>query len=267
MKIPVFHFLKGRKDFQTVIFLHIPKTAGTSLQQLINRQFSTKLVYELDNRDARKSMEIFQNIPNEEKKQYKVVLGHMWFGLHNFMPQSSTYITILREPIDRVISHYYFVNRRPDHYLYETVKSKNLTLKQYVETKLSTELNNGQTRLLSGEMDEEKYPFGKCSQKMLERAKKNLKKHFSIVGIQEEFDDTLLLIQKILNWKISYIKENVTQNRPWMDEIPKETIELIKNYNRLDIELYNYAQKIFADLKKNHLKDKNGRWTSNKRYL
>lgn len=253
MDFPLRNIFKRKSPPGTIIFLHIPKTAGTSLQQLINRQFDPALVYEMDNSDARKSMEVFKNIPDEEKVHYKVVLGHMWFGLHRHIPQPSSYITILRDPVERVISHYYFVKRRPDHYLYETVMSGNLTLGQYVENKLSTELNNGQTRLLSGEMDEETYSFGKCTPQMLETAKKNLKNHFSVVGIQEAFDDTLQLVRKRLKWKVSDIMENVTPNRPDREKISQDTIDTIKKYNQLDIDLYGFARELFTDMKKHYL--------------
>ena len=61
--LPLFHFFKRSKDFQAVIFLHIPKTAGTSLQQLLHRQFQPNLIYEMDNSDARKSMEGVMRTP------------------------------------------------------------------------------------------------------------------------------------------------------------------------------------------------------------
>lgn len=254
MKQPLLELFKFRKRQEPVIiFLHIPKTAGTTLQTIINKQFKREYVYELDNSNAQKSMEKFQHLPDSEKQKYKVILGHMWFGLHRYLPRASTYITVLRDPVDRVVSHYYFVKRRKDHYLHDIVESQRLSLKEYIENGLSTELNNGQTRLLSGCIDEKAYPFGKCPGALLEQAKKNLDRYFSIVGIQEEFTDTLSLIRKVLGWSTPDFKENVTVNRPPKDEIPAETVAIIRHFNQLDIELYGYARRIFTDLKQSHL--------------
>ncbi len=235
------------KAEKAVIFLHIPKTAGTALQVMIRQQFRQSGIYELDNKDARRSMDIFKGMADRDKKKFRAVVGHMWFGLHESMPKPCTYITLLREPIDRVVSHYYYVRRMSAHYLHQEVISRNLSLKDYLEQKLSTELNNGQTRLLSGEMDENRYPFGTCPRELLDRAKNNLKEHFSVVGIQERYTDTLRLLEKVFGWKISYFHKNVTSNRPALEDIPRRTIEVIRKYNQLDIELYVYAREIFEE--------------------
>jgi hypothetical protein len=42
----------------------------------------------------------------------------MIFGLHEILPQAATYITILRDPVDRVMSAFYFVRTYKLHPLY-----------------------------------------------------------------------------------------------------------------------------------------------------
>ena len=44
--------------------------------------------------------------------------GHMLFGLHAILPQPATYITVVREPVDRVISSFYFMRNYKLHPLY-----------------------------------------------------------------------------------------------------------------------------------------------------
>ena len=39
----------------------------------------------------------------------KIVTGHFKYGLHNFFRRKPRYITFLREPLDRAVSHYYFI--------------------------------------------------------------------------------------------------------------------------------------------------------------
>lgn len=230
----------------TVIFLHIPKTAGTSLQALIRRQFRPDLVFETDSNDPRETMREFPRLPEHDREKFRVILGHLWFGLHRAIPRPSTYITVLRHPVERIISHYYYVKRTPAHYLYREVTGKHLGLEAYVAGGLSTELNNGQTRLLSGEYDDERFPFGCCPDELLLKAKQHLAAHFSVVGIKERFGETLQLTGRVFNWKIADIHKNVTENRPGLGDIPPGVIGTISAYNRLDLELYEYGKEIFS---------------------
>jgi Sulfotransferase family len=46
----------------------------------------------------------------------------MPFGLHKILPQPATYITVVREPIDRMISAFYFMrgyNLHPDYWRFK----------------------------------------------------------------------------------------------------------------------------------------------------
>jgi len=247
------HYRKNLYNKGTVIFLHIPKTAGSALQSIIQSHYRARETHRLDSKRTLEAMADFKAMDDEEKKELKVVCGHMWFGLHEAIPGPSTYITLLRDPVDRVISHYYYVRRMPGHYLYQKVTQEKLSLQEYVEKKLSTELNNGQTRLLSGQWDEKKYPFGSIPRSLLEQAKNNLQQFFLLVGIQEEFETTIKLAGKLLGWQSKAFKENVNPKRPSLDAISAETRQVIEYYNSLDIELYNYAREIFAELKIKHL--------------
>jgi hypothetical protein len=96
----------------------------------------------------------------------------MRFGLHKFFPQPCTYITILRDPVDRVISLYYFILRNPDNAVHNEVVSKNMSLKDWVSSGITTLVNNNQTRFLC--TTEAVIEDGQCSSEMLESAKKNI---------------------------------------------------------------------------------------------
>ena len=79
-------------------------------------------------------------------------------------------------------------------------------LKEYVEQGLSVELNNGQTRLLSGK--EHGYEFGNTPEELLTLSIENIENHFSLVGLVERFDESLLLMKKILGYEdIRYVSQ------------------------------------------------------------
>ena len=43
----------------------------------------------------------FAQIPPARLRKTRMFKGHMLFGLHEILPQPSTYITVLRDPVDR----------------------------------------------------------------------------------------------------------------------------------------------------------------------
>ena len=58
--------------------------------------------------------------------------GHMVFGLHEVLPQPATYITVLRDPVDRVISAFYFMRTYKLHPLYWRLEFGNWSLEDFV---------------------------------------------------------------------------------------------------------------------------------------
>jgi hypothetical protein len=236
---------KHANQENVLIFLHIPKAAGSTLHRIIEKQYEPSTIFTIPSFYS--SKEEFRQAAEFQLKEIKVLKGHMFFGLHEVLPNPSTYITFLRDPVERIISHYYYVLQNPIHYLYKDVKANNMSLKEYAGSGLSLELDNGQTRFIAGfNFLDHSQP---ASQEMLEVAKQNLKSHFAVVGIVEEFNKSLITLRKRFDWKTPfYVKENTTKNRLKKKIISKDTLEVIKKYNELDIELYRYAKDIFEDL-------------------
>jgi hypothetical protein len=173
-----------------IIFVHIPKAAGTTLHRIIEQHYPRQNVYSTNpsllNPEA--SIEHFKQLPLERRAQIRMLKGHLPFGLHDYLPGPTTYFTLLREPVDRVVSFYYYVRQSTQHYLHEQVLARDLTLQQYIASCLTTSNDNFQVRLLSGAHHE--VPYGQCTPAMLETAKRHLQEHFSVVGLSEQFDAT-----------------------------------------------------------------------------
>lgn len=236
-------------EHKTVIYLHVPKAAGTTLNNVIQRQYPRGTVFILNGQRPHVGWAEFQRLPEGERARFRVVLGHMTFGLHEHLPQPCTYVTILRDPVERLISMYYYVLQKPLHYLYTTVTTRRMSLADFVRSGLSPEIDNCQTRLLAGAPVFGVGPgFAECSGEMLEQAKANLQQ-FAVVGLCEQFDESLLLLKHTLGWKFPlYQRENVTRGRPVRESISEEELELIAAHNQWDIELYMHAKNLFEQL-------------------
>lgn len=231
----------------TAIFLHIPRTAGTTLHRIIERQYPPEEIFFIQSNDPFVDVGEFKALSEEQRAGIRMLKGHMPFGLHESIPGPSTYFTILRDPIERVISLYYFILRAPQHYLYDTIMSENMSLQTLLERKIPVMMNDGQVRMISGTWGN--LGFGECNRDVLEIAKKNLREYFAVVGIAERFDETLFLLKETFDWQnnIEYQRCNVTQNRPSKRDFSQEALHTIAQANQLDIELYKYAKEMLKE--------------------
>ncbi len=235
---------------ETVIFFHIPKAAGMTLSRIIERQYWPTSIFTISGVHSEISVDAFKQLPEGLRRKIKAIKGHMGFGLHEYLPQPSTYITMLRDPVDRIVSHYHYaLQRGTHHYLYHSITSKHMTLADYASSGISPELNNGQTRLLSGVESLNKLTnFEPCTSEMLARAKSNLKQYFSVVGLSGRFDESLIILKKVLGWNnIYYHRRNETKNRPRKEDVSEETRNIIRKQNELDIELFEYGRILFEE--------------------
>lgn len=235
----------------TVIFLHITKTAGTTLAHVAQQQYPApgflRSDYDFDAFEAR-----LASMPDTEKRVIDCLFGHMAFGLHRWLPRPAVYVTMLREPVDRVISHYYYALHATDHPLHRRVVDERMTLEDYLVSGILDELNDGQVRRLSGARAEA-IPYGSVPRELLDVAKRNLREHFAAVGLTERFDESLLLFSRALGWRnVHYVTRNVTPNRPTRSGISPGLRQLIERYNALDAELYAYARGLFHDQLSRH---------------
>jgi len=229
-----------------VIFLHVPKTAGTTLHHILERCYPRNQICSFKDPNYRSELENFQKLSTETREAYRLIKGHLSFGFHRHLPGRSTYITFLREPVARALSFYHYARSHPEHYLYPLLGDDHVDLKILLRQRTPTthELFNLQTSMVAGdEWDDPERPADRAA---LERAKQNLRSHFDVVGLTEEFDTSLRLLRRRFGWKVRfYTRKNVTRRKDQIDNLDPETHSLVREANALDIELYQFARELF----------------------
>jgi len=227
----------------TLVFFHIPKAGGSTLHKIIDHQDYPGLSWSGHGTILRERL---LQAPQAEREQVRVLKGHMSFGIHEFLPFGATYLTMLREPVERTVSFYYYVQTDRAHTHHQTIVEGNLSLRDCIEQRISQHgFFNGQTHMLAGwEID--RTEFEARGPEMLDRARRHLQDHFVVAGTMERFDETLMLLRRRLSWGMPfYRRENVSRTRPRTPLAP-ETASLIREGNPLDVALYQHVSQGFA---------------------
>jgi len=228
-----------------LIFLHIPKTAGSTFHMILNKRYKSDEIKNLfGSRYSEPEIKNFIETPVESKKNIRLLKGHMPYGMHNYLPQESKYISVIRNPIERVISQYYYIKKNNYNPLHNLVEKDGMSISEFVSSGISVGMNNGHCRFLNGDLDE--YKFNQCDDILLDRVKENITTNFIWLGLTERFDESILVLSILLGWESPpyYIRENVSRNRKSRDSISKEDLSIIEKYNSLDMKLYSFANEM-----------------------
>ena len=97
----------------TLAFLHIPKTAGTSLTQALLGLYSwTHVLSQHGNIDFT-VLEAYRRLPKGHDRGSVLVHGHAGHASFDTLANAVT-LTVIRDPVEHAISNYLYVRREPD---------------------------------------------------------------------------------------------------------------------------------------------------------
>lgn len=224
-----------KRSVEPLIFLHVPKSAGTTMRAIIERQYAPANVYTIyQGASGHHTMSDLDALTEEQKREISIYAGHFSFGLHERIGCAPNYYAMLRDPVDRVISYYHHaISHHPQ------FSMNKMSLMKFFERK-NLQIDNHQTRIVSGI----RAPFKECSYDMLWIAIEHVDASFCAVGLTERFDESLLLLCQAMGWTPPrYTSKNVAANRPARDYFSQAEIDMVRSNNRLDEMLYAYAQR------------------------
>jgi hypothetical protein len=199
------------------LFIHIPKTAGTSFRSALEEKH--KVITDYGVNEARTSLEIkecgyLSNDPyllNEaiDNADFDWLCGHTPIGKYSDSVSVVNIVTFVREPVAQFISHYnHFVRLRD----FDGDITKFMAVYQGKQ--------NFQHKYLSY------IPLGLIG----------------CVGITEQYDESLLLINNHLGIDLERKDENINSDKALeIDGLDDDIKQLVLKSNRLDIKLYEEA--------------------------
>jgi len=240
---------------QPIRFLHIPKTAGTTFTQILNKQYSDVMKFQFSG-DREFDINNYNSISKEQRDKIILFYGHapIQTGI-DFIDAVDT-ITLLREPIDRVKSFCQHVSEGKSPYLKNSFLQENVfNLDLLLDNVEIFELHNLQTKMLVNN--------GDCAANFvmndmgaLNKALDNLFNKIIVFGLVEYFDESLMLFEEKFSWDLPIYTKKNKRNKNKLLQFESHHIERIKKINHLDIQLYQQAQERFVEIIKNKNFDK-----------
>ncbi|MGH8497206.1 MAG: sulfotransferase family 2 domain-containing protein [Methylococcales bacterium] len=226
----------------TLVFVHIPKVAGTSLKRAITEQIgSDNLFCDYNSPMAKAKWHrnahcLISSYFNRQRLD-PVIFGHFQVGKYARFTGSKfikkpgiRYAIFFRDPLQRAISHYYFWQRTyvGGHRVWERFTRENWSLERFL---LSREHVNFQSKFIW------RFPI----------------EQFDFIGLADHYHDSLKLLGRVfpilegLNSKTANRNTEKPGDRAYVIDPGLEAD--FKRFNEVDYSLYARAEEIFLAAK------------------
>jgi hypothetical protein len=231
-----------------VVYVHIPKAAGTSLKNILARAYAGRPMLFFTPRLG--ELDRFRALPPAQRRRLAVLAGHEPFGLQDAFKGcglTPAVITVLREPVSRVVSLFHYIHRDPEHPRHSEFVAAGTTLSEVYTALRLPAFDNHQVRFLAGPGARDK-PFGALTDADLEQAKRNLASGCRAFGLQERFDDSVEWFARLLRWPATEKPDlNAAPRRSRPEDVTPADRDLIRAHNALDARLYDFARALFEE--------------------
>ncbi len=235
--LPSFMVERENNITNSIYFMHIPKCGGTTIDQIF---LKLALVLQTFN---------FKRFRYIDCTKYKIesnssflpgfLSGHLDYNFSSNLKNVFT-CSIVREPIDRIISHYKFnaykLNKNPNQY----------TFLEFLENEKKLNRDNLVTRHFAGLL---------CKKKIIdENDKKFAIKNtnlFNRVNVFENWDYFVSDILSSFNFPSVFYSKFQETNKSFAFTPTKYDLELIKKYYEHDFDLYDSIKKSLSNDKIN----------------
>jgi hypothetical protein len=222
---------------QMIVFTHVGKTGGTTLDHIIRAATSVAGMKVCRPRPFRAGMDPSQRIQEllhfdqidfDQISVCDYVSGHFPFGIHTRLSRPSLYVTLLRDPVMRLLSNIRFGLDRGKW-------PRDVSVAALVEQ--GRLIDNMQTRQLAGVADR----TSPCTGKTLALALENLRSHYAVVGVTERFDDTVKSLITLFGWPDIAYSDLQVSRAPSDHTLESKVRDAAERYFAFDMELHAYA--------------------------
>lgn len=225
------------------IFVHIPKTAGSTFKYTLARQFPDQGMPKIGP-DYQASINHIRTLSAEEKTRVSCISGHVPYGIHRYFERRKPrYVSFVRDPVNRTLSEYFFLMKRPQLLpLIGLTPDAKLTPEAFLEQQVAMGMQDFQTRVLTGYdnlVESVLPPYRPMAITNVDELLCGIERSFDLIGTVERFDESLLLMRDRFGWRNTcYVSKHVGRPNSRRQELKQALGEQIRRLNPLDCRLH-----------------------------
>jgi len=177
----------------------------------------------------------------------RVMRAHVDYEFYRFLPRTPVYVTILRDPVERIVALYECVRSTPEHPYHQRVTAGHLSLYEFVcEPAFAGDVVDVQARRIAGGMFRD--PAASSDQVLLQTARANLGE-FAFFGTADWLEQAVLLLAYTFGWPFP---RDLVRGGPRAEAASREglapaALEAIEARTRVDHALVQFAREQFTE--------------------
>jgi len=260
------NFPRRLNENESLIFLHILKTAGLTFNSILAKLFPWEYIHPFINpsqqfvqpkqgpyparisqESVRQLHQSFSPINPETEKPYRMILGHWDYGIVERHPNLIP-ITFLRDPMNQVISIFKHLRRHNDDWNPDYEKLQKMNIIDWAsDPDTRTYYANSQARQLAGIL----YSFPDNQwrdDEIIEKAQIHLQQ-CAFVGLTERFEESLLNLAYTFTWNpvTAYSLINPASEQTDSETLTPKEHDAVQSLCELDIALYEFGKKLYNE--------------------
>ncbi len=247
-------YVLTKQNPECLVFLHLPKTGGTSLTRIIQKNYNPWRTVNFivpGRRDMNGLPVSFANARGidprlfgktiQSDQQLDCITGHLPYGIHRFIDKPCQYMAILRDPVSLVWSKFNHLLNRKTHYLYPILEKYQFDLPALLHSGEVFELIDEQARMLTG------VSRMQFSEDDLPGILHHVSTQIELLGTMETFTESVKRFTETLGWRHQHTnKRNVGKYQKVSQRPDKTIVRAIEETNKVDIVLYQYVRDLVS---------------------
>ena len=222
---------------QPLVFTHIPKTAGTTVNFALESVFPGRGAFHLQRRSDQDLKALAAD------PAIHVYAGHMTYqraaAAFEATDRRPLYITVLRDPIERILSAYAYARETTEAKRWHALaRSHDINAFIAIVAKEHRQFLVGkQCRFVSADKTAN-----------ADQAFDSLKKNFAVVGVQRNLEGFLSGIERVTGLGLPRSgSRNQTAKRVFKEQLAKKTLRILERTTKEDRRLYDMALECLAE--------------------
>lgn len=242
---------------EQLVFVHVPKTGGLTFRGLLANHF--------DFDETCPNPDEWWWVARDTKEnvaRYRLFNGHYVYSVGELL-RNPVYITMLRHPVDRLVSTHRYILKNPNSFQYDYVAGRRMSVEEFLENPVTAsaqtnwqagfvgsvpvrELLDHQTKMSEDPSWRDASGASFYPSLGVDVAIERLER-FAMFGLCERFQDAAFMLQYVFGWKpaTDYQSFNITTGGARRADLDPRLIDLVLSRNAQDATLHEHATKLF----------------------